>query len=37
MRRAGFVELAQPDVGAKATIAFLVASKPRASAARERG
>jgi ubiquinone/menaquinone biosynthesis C-methylase UbiE len=29
LRRAGFVELAQPDVGAKSTVAFIVASKPR--------
>lgn len=29
VRRAGFVEIAQPDVGAKPTIAFLVATKPR--------
>jgi arsenite methyltransferase len=27
--RAGFVELSQPDVGAKPAIAFIVASKPR--------
>jgi hypothetical protein len=30
--RAGFVELVQPDVGAKADIAFVVARKPRAAA-----
>ena len=29
LRRAGFVEIAQPEVGVKATIAFLVALKPR--------
>ncbi len=29
VRRAGFVEVEQPDVGAKPTIAFLIASKPR--------
>lgn len=28
IRRAGFAELSQPDVGAEATIAFVVASKP---------
>jgi ubiquinone/menaquinone biosynthesis C-methylase UbiE len=29
LRRAGFVEIAQPDVGAKSTVAFIIASKPR--------
>jgi arsenite methyltransferase len=29
IERAGFVELSQPEIGAKPTIAFLVASKPR--------
>jgi ubiquinone/menaquinone biosynthesis C-methylase UbiE len=29
VRRAGFVDLSQPDVGAKPTIAFIVATKPR--------
>lgn len=29
MGQAGFVEIRQPDVGAKPTIAFMVASKPR--------
>ena len=29
LRRAGFIDLEQPDVGAKPTIAFVVASKPR--------
>ncbi len=29
MERAGFVEVAAPEVGAKPTIAFLVATKPR--------
>lgn len=29
VQRAGFVELTQPDVGAAANIAFLIASKPR--------
>ena len=28
IRRAGFVELAEPDVGAKPVVAFLIASKP---------
>ncbi len=30
MTSVGFVDIAQPDVGAKATTAFMVASKPRA-------
>jgi len=29
MRQSGFVEISQPDVGAKADIAFIVAKKPR--------
>lgn len=29
IRRAGFVDIAQPDVGAKSTVGFLIASKPR--------
>lgn len=29
VRRAGFVDLSQPDVGAKPIIAFMVAAKPR--------
>jgi ubiquinone/menaquinone biosynthesis C-methylase UbiE len=29
VRRAGFIEIVQPDVGAKSTILFMVASKPR--------
>jgi arsenite methyltransferase len=29
VRRAGFVDLTSPDVGAKPTVAFLVAQKPR--------
>jgi ubiquinone/menaquinone biosynthesis C-methylase UbiE len=29
MRQAGFVDLSQPDVGAKSDIAFIVAMKPR--------
>jgi arsenite methyltransferase len=29
VRQAGFVDLAQPDVGAKPNIAFMVAAKPR--------
>lgn len=29
VRRAGFVEISQPDVGAQSTVMFMVASKPR--------
>jgi hypothetical protein len=29
VRRAGFVDLSQPDVGAKPNIAFIVANKPQ--------
>lgn len=29
IRRAGFVDVSQPDVGAKPVVAFMVASKPR--------
>ena len=29
VRRAGFVDLSKPDVGAKPTIAFMIAGKPR--------
>jgi len=28
IRQSGFVEISQPDVGAKAQIAFIVATKP---------
>lgn len=31
LRAVGFTDLAQPDVGAKSTIAFIVAEKPRTS------
>jgi ubiquinone/menaquinone biosynthesis C-methylase UbiE len=31
VRRAGFIDIAQPDVGADRTIAFIVAEKPRSS------